>query len=60
MTVGSGIAPDLLTPCPNPSKALTTRALAGSLASAIALPAYRRWGISPRPEDALIAGISGR
>jgi hypothetical protein len=39
---------------------LTTRALAGSLASAIALPAYRRWGISPRPEDALIAGISGR
>jgi hypothetical protein len=40
LTVGPGISPDLLDP-------LTTEALAG-------LPntcAYRRWGISPRPEN---------
>jgi len=41
------------------SKTLTTWALAGSPAHAFALPAYRRWGISPRPEDALIAGSTG-
>ena len=35
------------------------RALAGSPAYAFALPAYRRWGISPRPEDALITGSTG-
>jgi len=40
MTVGSGISPDLLTP-PNARKAL-----AGS-----ELPRYRRWGITPRPEN---------
>lgn len=38
ITVGSGISPDLLTS--------TNRALAGSLKRV-----YRRWGISPRPEN---------
>jgi len=40
-------------------KTALLRALAGSPACAFALPAYRRWGISPRPEDALIAGRTG-
>ena len=40
-------------------KTALLRALAGSPACAFALPAYRRWGISPRPEDALIAGSTG-
>jgi len=38
ITVGSGVSPDLLTS--------TNRALAGSPHSV-----YRRWGISPRPEN---------
>ncbi|AAO08306.1 hypothetical protein VV99796_00604 [Vibrio vulnificus] len=38
ITVGSGLSPDLLTS--------TNRALAGSPHSV-----YRRWGISPRPEN---------
>ena len=45
MTVGPGIAPGLLTPAPQGWH----RALAGSCK----LPRrYRRWGISPRPENA--------
>lgn len=45
VTVGSGIAPDLLTPA-------STRADAGrSRACAVACD-YRRWGIAPRPENA--------
>jgi hypothetical protein len=58
MTVGSGFSPDLLTPLRffQTRKDRAMRALAGSPAHAFALPAYRRWGISPRPEDALIAG----
>ena len=41
LTVGSGIGPDLLT------LHRAAKALAGSPRRA-----YRRWGISPRPEDA--------
>jgi hypothetical protein len=61
ITVGSGIAPDLLTPrsLRSDSKTTATRALAGSQVR-IAPPAYRRWGIAPRPEDVLIAGIFRR
>ena len=41
MTVGSGISPDLL-----------TRSIAGAaLAGFAAQTAYRRWGVSPRPEN---------
>lgn len=40
MTVGSGFSPDLLTPD-------TAGALAGSSLDAT----YRRWGITPRPEN---------
>jgi len=42
MTVGSGLSPDLLTPLE------TEGALAG-----LQITAYRRWGISPRPENRL-------
>ena len=57
MTVGSGITPDLLTP-------QTTGPLAGLQDE----PAYRRWGISPRPENsgnlavagAVCKGLSGK
>jgi hypothetical protein len=42
MTVGSGIAPDLLT------LFLQKKALAGSACTG---RPYRRWGVSPRPED---------
>lgn len=56
LTVGSGLSPDLLT---LPTQT-TTQALAGSQTRASpcqsAPPAYRRWGISPRPEDVLITG----
>jgi threonine aldolase len=46
MTVGPGIAPDLLTPDNHQKDG--TGALAGSRRSP---RAYRRWGISPRPES---------
>jgi hypothetical protein len=49
VTVGSGIRPDLLTP----------RMTRGRSRARRLTPAYRRWGISPRPEDALIAGKTG-
>jgi len=42
LTVGSGIRPDLLT------LPVAAKALAGSCLG----DTYRRWGISPRPEDA--------
>jgi len=42
LTVGSGVAPDLLT-LPSPSE---DQALAG-----LEFPPYRRWGVSPRPEN---------
>ena len=41
LTVGSGVSPDLLTP-----------GQAGALAGSACNRPYRRWGISPRPEDA--------
>lgn len=44
-TVGSGIAPDLLTPL----RAKLEKALAGSGRSP-----YRRWGLSPRPENSIV------
>jgi hypothetical protein len=48
-TVGSGIAPDLLTPRSQGQ----SQALAGFRATHFRLPrGYRRWGISPRPENA--------
>jgi len=49
LTVGSGIAPDLLTP----RGGLSADACAGARGLAGHWPTYRRWGISPRPEDAL-------
>jgi hypothetical protein len=64
MTVGSGFSPDLLTPRAR-GRCLggrTHRAGARGLADrppVTAQSAYRRWGISPRPEDALIAGSTG-
>ena len=39
MTVGSGIAPDLLTPTMSGARGLMGH------------PIYRRWGMSPRPES---------
>jgi len=47
LTVGPGISPDLLT--------LACRRMrsARGLTGANTLPVYRRWGISPRPEDVL-------
>ncbi|CAM2151823.1 hypothetical protein PT2222_270023 [Paraburkholderia tropica] len=58
MTVGSGFAPDLLTLRARRKQLAAThaQALAGSPAGLSARPAYRRWGIAPRPEDALITG----
>jgi hypothetical protein len=48
-TVGSGIAPDLLTP----QSQGQSRALAGFRATNFRFSLdYRRWGISPRPENA--------
>jgi len=44
MTVGSGVTPDLLT-CP------ATRSRA-ALAGYVQVRTYRRWGVSPRPENA--------
>ena len=44
-TVGSGITPDLLTP---PARQLG-KALAGSGRNP-----YRRWGLSPRPENSIV------
>ena len=44
MTVGSGVTPDLLT-CP------ATRSWA-ALAGYVQVRTYRRWGVSPRPENA--------
>ncbi|CAG9236629.1 hypothetical protein PSP6_70146 [Paraburkholderia tropica] len=41
---------------PARGKKQRAQALAGSLAGLAARPAYRRWGIAPRPEDALITG----
>jgi hypothetical protein len=52
MTVGSGFAPDLLTP---PMLLAGARGLVDDLS---AKRTYRRWGISPRPEDALISDKS--
>jgi hypothetical protein len=50
MTVGPGIAPGLH----DPSKKEGARGLA-------ALAAYRRWGISPRPENSVfLAGVSSQ
>jgi hypothetical protein len=60
LTVGSGFAPDLLTPL-RLSFATESRDYAGArglATDAFALLAYRRWGISPRPEDALICRIN--
>jgi len=50
VTVGSGIAPDLLTlqACSTERHRRRSRALAGFSACK-----YRRWGISPRPENAV-------
>ncbi|SIT39533.1 conserved hypothetical protein [Paraburkholderia piptadeniae] len=46
-----------LTRSADPATKTTMQALAGSQTLArCAPPAYRRWGISPRPEDVLIAG----
>lgn len=45
VTVGSGIAPDLLTPMP--ARACIGRSRAPAIAHR-----YRRWGIAPRPENA--------
>jgi hypothetical protein len=59
VTVGSGFAPDLLTPRRPMLPDVLPRALAGSSLRDCATT-YRRWGISPRPEDALIAGVNRR
>jgi hypothetical protein len=49
VTVGSGISPDLLTP----QSQGQSRALAGFRTTHFSLSRdYRRWGISPRPENA--------
>jgi hypothetical protein len=57
VTVGSGIAPDLLTPRSQGQ----SRALAGSRAAHFSLPHdYRRWGISPRPENAATEEVAIR
>ena len=53
LTVGSGLSPDLLTLQLKPQR---RRSRARRLALHEAPPAYRRWGISPRPEDVLITG----
>jgi len=45
LTVGPGISPDLLTPA--------CRRMQGARGLADTRSAYRRWGISPRPEDVL-------
>jgi hypothetical protein len=58
VTVGSGIAPDLLTPRERRRDRVARRKCGRSRARRLS-PAYRRWGISPRPEDALIAGSTG-
>jgi len=50
LTVGSGLSPDLLTLQLKPQR---RRSRARRLALHGAPPAYRRWGISPRPEDVL-------
>jgi len=42
VTVGSGITPDLQTP---------DQSVIGKSARGLAVEAYRRWGISPRPEN---------
>ena len=47
VTVGSGIAPDLLT---LGGHGLANQALAGSCREG----RYRRWGVSPRPENAAL------
>jgi len=50
VTVGSGIGPDLLT-----SRQDRERSRACFLTEA-----YRRWGIAPRPEDAVEAAFRGK
>ena len=52
MTVDPGIAPDLLTPML--AKANTGRSRVDAVACN-----HRRWGISPRPENAALAGWPG-
>lgn len=47
VTVGSGVSPDLLTFAPKKS----CKALAGFPGIRSKFPGYRRWGISPRPEN---------
>ena len=53
MTVDPGIAPDLLTPML--AKANTGRSRVDAVACN-----HRRWGISPRPENAALAGWPGQ
>jgi len=50
VTVGSGIAPDLLT-----RPGFSSRNGARGLAEPLPVSAYRRWGISPRPENVAAA-----
>lgn len=51
MTVGSGIAPDLLTLSPGDVNSWR-KALAGFHKHGLGtLVIYRRWGVSPRPEN---------
>lgn len=49
VTVGSGIAPDLLTSAPPKRN--------GALAGSPAQPGYRRWGFAPRPENRLTVSV---